>query len=293
MKFDRNKDGGEDEEDRVPAAEAARRRFFPPPGKTMMNEENALKTFREGGEGLGFKTTTTKEKKKQRQSLSSFATAHTQPTQAPTFSNSPAKKASSSSFLTRTPGKKHGASDASLSFRTTTTQKIPKPNNFKSVSATTSTNTTTSSLTETVVMTRPDVLQRSEQRDDADEMLQFLNENKENDKTRRMKKRTLLDALQTGGAGDEETPHKNNTTPPDWIKVQRDSRNVARGEKLIANELMRAMQLDTEVNEELIPDASSLFIPTGALEQLPPFARWYWSVKSQMMHREMRRRERD
>ena len=54
MKFDRNKDGGEDEEDRVPAAEAARRRFFPPPGKTMMNEENALKTFREGGEGLGF-----------------------------------------------------------------------------------------------------------------------------------------------------------------------------------------------------------------------------------------------
>ena len=222
MKFDRNKDGGEDEEDRVPAAEAARRRFFPPPGKTMMNEENALKTFREGGEGLGFKTTTTKEKKKQRQSLSSFATAHTQPMQAPTFSNSPAKKASSSSFLTRTPGKKHRASDAALSFRTmtTTTQKIPKPNNFKSVSATTSTNTTTSSLTETVVMTRPDVLQRSEQRDDADEMLQFLNENKENDKTRRMKKRTLLDALQTGGAGDEETPHKNNTTPPDWIKVQ-------------------------------------------------------------------------
>jgi len=106
MKFDRNKDGGEDEEDRVPAAEAARRRFFPPPGKTMMNEENTLKTFREGGEGLGFKTTTTKEKKKQRQSLSSFATAHTQPMQAPTFSNSPAKKASSSSFLTRTPGKK-------------------------------------------------------------------------------------------------------------------------------------------------------------------------------------------
>ena len=76
---------------------------------------------------------------------------------------------------------------------------------------------------------------------------------------------------------------KNNTTPPDWIKVQRDSRNVARGEKLVANELMRAMQLDTEVNVELIPDASSLFIPTGALEQLPPFARWYWSVKSQMM----------
>ena len=63
MKFDRNKDGGEDEEDRVPAAEAARRRFFPPPGKTMMNEENALRTFREGGEGLGFKTATKKEKK--------------------------------------------------------------------------------------------------------------------------------------------------------------------------------------------------------------------------------------
>ena len=84
-------------------------------------------------------------------------------------------------------------------------------------------------------MTRPDVLQRREQRDDADEMLQFLNENKENDKTRRMKKRTLLDALQTGGAGDEETPDKNNTKPPDWIKVQRDSRNVARGEKLVAN----------------------------------------------------------
>lgn len=287
MKFDRNKDGGEDEEDRVPAAEAARRRFFPPPGKTMMNEENALRTFREGGEGLGFKTATKKEKKQKRQSFhsASFATAHTQPMQAPTFSNSPAKKASSSSFLTRTPGKKHRASDAALSFRTTTTttQKIPKPNNFKSVSATTSTNTTTSSLTETVVMTHPDVLQRREQRDDADEMLQFLNENKENEKTRRMKKRTLLDALQTGGAGDEETPDKNNTKPPDWIKVQRDSRNVARGEKLVANELMRAMQLDTEVNGELIPDASSLFIPTGALEQLPPFARWYWSVKSQMM----------
>ena len=144
------------------------------------------------------------------------------------------------------------------------------------IMTTTSTNTTTSSLTETVVMTRPDVLQRREQRDDADEMLQFLHENKENEKTRRMKKRTLLDALQTGGAGDEETPDKNNTTPPDWIKVQRDSRNVA-------NELMRAMQLDTEVYCELIPDASSLFIPTGALEQLPPFARWYWSVISQMM----------
>ncbi|CAL6390299.1 unnamed protein product [Bathycoccus prasinos] len=284
MKFDRNKDGGEDEEDRVPAAEAARRRFFPPPGKTMMNEENALRTFREG---LGFKTATKKVKKQKRQSFhsASFATAHTQPMQAPTFANSPAKKASSSSFLTRTPGKKHRASDAALSFRTTTTttQKIPKPNNFKSVSATTSTDTTTSSLTETVVMTHPDVLQRREQRDDADEMLQFLNENKENEKTRRMKKRTLLDALQTGGAGDEEAPDKNNTKPPDWIKVQRDSRNVARGEKLVANELMRAMQLDTEVNGELIPDASSLFIPTGALEQLPPFARWYWSVKSQMM----------
>ena len=50
MKFDRNKDGREDEEDRVPAAEAARRRFFPPPGKTMMNEENALKTFRLGAQ---------------------------------------------------------------------------------------------------------------------------------------------------------------------------------------------------------------------------------------------------
>ena len=166
MKFDRNKDGGEDEEDRVPAAEAARRRFFPPPGKTIVNEENALKTFREGGEGLGFKTATKKEKKQKRQSFhsASFATAHTQSMQAPTFSNSPAKKASSSSFLTRTPGKKHRASDAALSFRTTTTttQKIPtsKPKNFKSVSATTSTNTTTSSLTETVVMTRPDVLQR-------------------------------------------------------------------------------------------------------------------------------------
>ena len=50
MKFVRNKDGGEDEEDRVPAAEAARRRFFPPSGKTMMNEENALKTFRLGAQ---------------------------------------------------------------------------------------------------------------------------------------------------------------------------------------------------------------------------------------------------
>ena len=54
MKFDRNTDGREDEEDRVPAAEAARRRFFPPPGKTpgktMMNEENALKTFRLGAQ---------------------------------------------------------------------------------------------------------------------------------------------------------------------------------------------------------------------------------------------------
>ena len=66
MKFDRNKDGGEDEEDRVPAAEASRRRFFPPPGKTMMNEENALRTFREGGEGLGFKTATKKEQKQKR-----------------------------------------------------------------------------------------------------------------------------------------------------------------------------------------------------------------------------------
>ena len=50
MKFDRNKDGGEDEQDRVPAAEAAGRRFFPPPGKTMMNEENALKPFRLGAQ---------------------------------------------------------------------------------------------------------------------------------------------------------------------------------------------------------------------------------------------------
>jgi len=270
MKFDRDRDGEieREEGDRVLAAEAARRRFFQSqPGKTM-KEERVFQTFRT--------TKETKEQKSRRQSFhsASFATTPMEPTRAPAFSDSPAKKTSSSSFLTRTPGKKHRASDATLSFRTST-QKIP-------ATATTSTNTT-SSLPETVVMTRTDVPRREQRRrDDADDALpQFQNES---EKTRRLKKRALLDALQKerGEAeGDEETPNKN--APPAWITAQRDSRNIARGEKLVANALMRATQLDTETNEDLIPDASSLFIPTGALEQLPPFARWFWSVKSQMM----------
>ena len=270
MKFDRDRDGEleREEGDRVPAAEAARLRFLhAQPGKTVQ-EERVFQTVR-----------TTKEQKKRRQSFhsASFATTPMEPMRAPVFSDSPAKKTSSSSFLTRTPGKKHRASDATLSFRTST-QKIPT----KSLSTTTSTNTT-SSLPETVVMTRPDVPQRRQHgRDDADDVFpQFQNES---EKTRRLKKRALLDALQKerGEAeGDEETPNKN--APPAWITAQRDSRNIARGEKLVANALMRATQLDTETSEDLIPDTSSLFIPTGALEQLPPFARWYWSVKSQMM----------
>ena len=230
MKFDRDRDGEleREEGDRVPAAEAARRRFFhSQPGKTM-KEERVFQTVR-----------TKKEQKQRRQSFhsASFATTPMEPMRAPVFSDSPAKKTSSSSFLTRTPGKKHRASDATLSFRTST-QKIPT----KSLSTTTSTNTT-SSLPETVVMTRPDVPQRRQHgRDDADDAFpQFQNES---EKTRRLKKRALLDALQKerGEAeGDEETPNKN--APPAWITAQRDSRNIARGEKLVTNALMRATQL--------------------------------------------------
>ena len=80
-----------------------------------------------------------------------------------------------------------------------------------------------------------------------------------------------------GNADDEQTPNKKEIPPPDWIKDQRDSSNIPRGDTLVANQLIRAAHLDTETKAESISDASSLFIPTGALEQLPPFARWYWA----------------
>ena len=56
-------------------------------------------------------------------------------------------------------------------------------------------------------MIRPDVPGR-EKSGDRDDVLQFLNET---EKTRRLKKRALLDALHRGGgnADDEQTPNKN------------------------------------------------------------------------------------
>ncbi len=279
MNFDReiNGDDGDEDDDRVPAAEAARHGFFRSRGEQMLAKEEKTFNFKtvrggEGGEGEGgeggggggggglFR----RQQQQQRQSAS-FATTPMQQTRVTAISNSPAKKTASLSFLTQTPGQTRRTSEATH----TTTQNIPKSSS------------TTSSLQETIAMIRPDVPGRGKS-GDRDDVLQFLNET---EKTRRLKKRALLDALQRGGgnADDEQTPNKNEIPPPDWIKNQRDSSNIPRGDTLVANQLIRAAHLDTETKAESISDASSLFIPTGALEQLPPFARWYWSVKSQMM----------
>ena len=306
---------GEDEED-VTAAEAARRAFFLSSGspKNFFNCRDNKRATAVQATGEGF----FREKQKRK---SGAITNVTTPMKTPTFmhqSPSNSKRASmhlnnnndnnvsDTSFMLRNNNNnKQGQSFSSFQTKIPTTTKTTtmtnnnnNHNNNHNNNNSSSLGTTTSSMLDTIAMTRDDLPRGKHNHNNAQ---QTLNNNEEK-KNKRLKKRILLDALRGGSFQQEadadefeiNTPYSKETNNnnkkkndsaniPSWVKQQLDSRNVSRGEELVTNRLPRATNIDTETHAELIPDVSSLFIPTGALEQLPPFARFYWSVKSQMM----------